>query len=231
MRHPPARNVQGEGLRAAARLSRRVARREERRGRVLMDLQLAGKTALVTGASAGIGRAIATELGKEGVKLIITGRRAAELETLAQEIAASGGVRPGIVAHDAMDAGYVDAIVRRCDAMLGTVDILMNNAGGSRAFGKDATDEQWNEAVTLNFTRHRQLTLRLLPGMQAKQWGRVVYITGKQAPDGANAAFSATAALTAFSQGRSPEEANPATHVTCIPPTTTLCHPRRPNCC
>src|SRR5258708_13103272 len=111
MRHPPARNVQGEGLRAAARLSRRVARREERRGRVLMDLQLAGKTALVTGASAGIGRAIATELGKEGVKLIITGRRAAELETLAQEIAATGGLPPPIVAPHPMHASHAAAIL------------------------------------------------------------------------------------------------------------------------
>src|SRR6476660_419073 len=140
-----------------------------------MDLQLDGKTALVTGASAGIGRAIATELAKEGVKLVVTGRRKAELDKLGEEIAAAGGARPAIVAHDAMAEDYVDAIVKQCEASLGTVDILMNNAGGSRAFGKDATDEQWEEAFTLNFTRHRQLTLRLLPGMQARKWGRVIY--------------------------------------------------------
>src|SRR5690348_6533062 len=104
-----------------------------------MELELKGKTALVTGASAGIGRAIATELAKEGVKLVITGRRKEELEKLAKEIGAAG-----IVAHDAMDEGYVDAIVKECDKTLDGVDILMNNAGGSRAFGKDATDQQWN---------------------------------------------------------------------------------------
>ena len=178
-----------------------------------MDLQLQGKTALVTGASAGIGRAIAAELAREGAKLVITGRRREELEKLATEI---GGA--GIVAHDAMDGGYVEAVAKECERTLGTVDILMNNAGGSRAFGKDASDEQWNEAFTLNFTRHRQLTLRFLPAMQAKKWGRVIYITGKQEPDGVNGAFCAKAALTAFSKGLSREVGKQGITVNCIGP-------------
>ena len=183
-----------------------------------MDLQLEGKTALVTGASAGIGRAIAIELGKERVKMVITGRRRDELEKVAAEIAAGGGIRPAIVAHDAMDAAYVDAIAKQCEAALGGVDILMNNAGGSRAFGKDATDQQWDEAFTLNFTRHRQLTNRFLPGMQAKKWGRIIYITGKQEPDGVNGAFCAKAALTAFSKGLSREVGKAGITVNCIGP-------------
>ena len=183
-----------------------------------MDLQLKGKTALVTGASAGIGRAIARELGKEGVRMVITGRRAAELQKVAAEIADAGGPNPAIVAHDAMDGGYVEAVARQCEAALGGVDILMNNAGGSRAFGKDATDEQWQEAFTLNFTRHRQLTLRFLPGMQANKWGRIVYITGKQEPDGVNGAFCAKAALTAFSKGLSREVGKSGITVNCIGP-------------
>jgi 3-oxoacyl-[acyl-carrier protein] reductase len=183
-----------------------------------MDLRLEGKTALVTGASAGIGRAIASELAKEGVKLVITGRRGPELEKLGDEIAAAGGKRPGIVAHDAMDEGYVDAIAKECGKALGEVEILMNNAGGSRAFGKDATDQQWQEAFTLNFTRHRQLTLRFLPAMQARKWGRVIYITGKQEPDGVNGAFCAKAALTAFSKGLSREVGKQGVTVNCIGP-------------
>jgi len=178
-----------------------------------MDLQLKGKTALVTGASAGIGLAIATELAREGVKLVITGRRREELEKVAKEIGAAG-----IVAHDAMDAGYVAALAKECEAKLGAVDVLMNNAGGSRAFGKDATDQQWDEAFTLNFTRHRQLTLAFLPGMQAKKWGRVIYITGKQEPDGVNGAFCAKAALTAFSKGLSREVGKQGITVNCIGP-------------
>ena len=183
-----------------------------------MDLQLKGKTALVTGASAGIGRAIATELAKEGVKMVVTGRRREELEKLADEIAKLGAPRAGLVAHDAMDDDYVDAIAKQCEATLGAVDIVVNNAGGSRAFGKDATDAQWDEAFTLNFTRHRQLTLRFLPGMQAKKWGRVIYITGKQEPDHVNGAFCAKAALTAFSKGLSREVGKQGITVNCIGP-------------
>lgn len=183
-----------------------------------MDLMLQGRTALVTGASAGIGRAIASVLAREGVKLVITGRRQAELDKLCDEIAAAGGMRPASVAHDAMDSGYVDALVRACESSLGSVDILMNNAGGSRAFGKDATDQQWDEAFTLNFTRHRQLTNRLLPGMQAKKWGRVINITGKQEPDGVNGAFCAKAALTAWSKGLSREVGKAGITVNCIGP-------------
>jgi len=183
-----------------------------------VDLQLTGKTALVTGASAGIGRAIAKGLAAEGVKLVVTGRRKAELEKLCDEIAAAGGARPGIVAHEALAEDYVEALARQCEASLGSVDVLMNNAGGSRAFGKDATEEQWSEALTLNFTRHRQLTNRLLPGMQAKKWGRIVNITGKQEPDGVNGAFCAKAALTAWSKGLSREVGKFGITVNCIGP-------------
>jgi 3-oxoacyl-[acyl-carrier protein] reductase len=183
-----------------------------------MDLQLKGKTGLVTGASAGIGRAIAKGLAAEGVRLVVTGRRKPELDKLCDEVAAAGGARPWIVVHEALAEDYVDAVFRQCEASLGSVDILMNNAGGSRAFGKDATEEQWSEALTLNFTRHRQLTNRLLPGMQAKQWGRIVNITGKQEPDGVNGAFCAKAALTAWSKGLSREVGKSGITVNCIGP-------------
>jgi 3-oxoacyl-[acyl-carrier protein] reductase len=183
-----------------------------------MELELEGKGALVTGASAGIGRAIAAELAREGARLVITGRRRAELEKLAAEISAAGGIAPTLVAQDALAEGYVEAIASACAAALGTVDVLVNNAGGSRAFGRDATDEQWQEALTLNFTRHRQLTHRFLPGMQAKKWGRVINITGKQEPDGVNGAFCAKAALTAWSKGLSREVGKFGITVNCIGP-------------
>jgi 3-oxoacyl-[acyl-carrier protein] reductase len=183
-----------------------------------MDLNLKGRGALVTGASAGIGRAIARELGREGVRLVVTGRRRPELEKLAAEIVADGGTSPAIVVHDALTENYVDTVATQCAAALGTVDILVNNAGGSRAFGKDATEEQWSEALTLNFTRHRQLTNRLLPGMHAKKWGRVINITGKQEPDGVNGAFCAKAALTAWSKGLSREVGKFGITVNCIGP-------------
>ena len=183
-----------------------------------MDLQLKGRTALVTGASSGIGRAIARALALEGARVAITGRRRENLESLAAEIAHEGGAAPAVVVHDAMDAGYVQAVAAQTEAALGPVQILVNNAGGSRAFGKDATDEQWDEAITLNFTRHRQLTNRLLPGMIAGAWGRVVNITGKSEPDNVNGAFCAKAALTAWSKGLSREVGKHGITVNCIPP-------------
>jgi 3-oxoacyl-[acyl-carrier protein] reductase len=183
-----------------------------------MDLQLKGRTALVTGASSGIGRAIARALALEGARVAITGRRRENLESLAAEITKEGGNAPAVVVHDAMDAGYVEAVAARTEAAFGAVQILVNNAGGSRAFGKDATDAQWDEAITLNFTRHRQLTNRLLPGMIDGRWGRVINITGKSEPDNVNGAFCAKAALTAWSKGLSREVGKHGITVNCIPP-------------
>ena len=183
-----------------------------------MDLQLEGRAALVTGASSGIGRAIALALAREGARVAVTGRRRENLEALAAEIAGEGGAAPVIVVHDAMDAGYVEAVAAQTSAAMGPIQVLVNNAGGSRAFGKDATDAQWDEALTLNFTRHRQLTNRLLPGMIEGRWGRVINITGKSEPDNVNGAFCAKAALTAWSKGLSREVGKHGITVNCIPP-------------
>lgn len=182
-----------------------------------MDLKLAGRTALVTGASSGIGRAIAKGLAAEGVRTVVTGRRREELESLAREIEKAGGARPAIVVHDALDEGYVDAVVAGA-AAVGPIEILVNNAGGSRAFGKDATEQQWQEALTLNFTRHRQLTQRILPQMIEKKWGRVINITGKSEPEGVNGAFSAKAAIAAWSKGLSREVGPHGITVNCVAP-------------
>ena len=183
-----------------------------------MDLHLKNRTALVTGASSGIGRAIARELGREGVRLAVTGRRQELLDTLAGEIVAAGGIRPAIVIHDAMAEDYVEAVAAQVASALGSVQILVNNAGGSRAFGMEGTESQWDEALTLNFTRHRQLTHRLLPQMISGRWGRIINITGKSEPEGLNGAFCAKAAVTAWSKGLSREVGQHGITVNCIPP-------------
>ena len=104
-----------------------------------MDLQLSGRAALVTGASAGIGRAIALELAREGVRLVITGRRKDALADVAAEIGTLAGTPATIVAHDALDEGYVETVAGSALAAVGAVEILINNAGGSARSARTPT--------------------------------------------------------------------------------------------
>jgi 3-oxoacyl-[acyl-carrier protein] reductase len=168
-----------------------------------MDLLLKGRTALVTGASMGIGRAIALGLAAEGARLAVVARRQALLDALAGEIAAAGGTKPAIIVQDIMAPDAAQHTRDAALAALGTVEILVNCAGGSRPLPVDAEEERWEEAITLNFTRQRQITHALLPGMIAGKWGRIINITGKSEPDRLNAAFAAKAAVHSWAKGLS----------------------------
>lgn len=183
-----------------------------------MDLGIAGKTALVTGASMGIGRGIAKALAAEGVRLALVARRLNLLEEVAGEITSAGGAAPVLIQQDFMAEDAAERIASQALAALGSVEILINNAGGSRHFGKDASEEQWTEAITLNFTRQRQLAHRLLDQMIANKWGRIINITGKSEPDGVNGAFAAKAAMHAWAKGLSREVGKSGITVNCIPP-------------
>jgi len=179
-----------------------------------MDLGIRGKTALVTGASMGIGRGIAAALAREGVKLAVVARRRNLLEELEREL----GHKLVIIEQDFLKPGAPEVIAKAALAGLGSVDILINNAGGSRKFTLESSEEQWEEALTLNFTRQRQLAHRLLPPMMAKKWGRIVNITGKSEPEGLNGAFAAKAAMHSWAKGLSREVGKHGITVNCIPP-------------
>jgi len=183
-----------------------------------MDLGITGKTGLVTGASAGIGRGIARALAAEGVRLAITARRRDRLEALADEIAAGGAPRPAVIECDFMREDAPQTIARAALDALGAVDILVNNAGGSRKFELHASESQWQEALTLNFTRQRQLTDRLIDQMTSRGWGRVISITGKSEPEGINGAFCAKAAMHSWAKGLSREVGKHGVTVNSIPP-------------
>jgi 3-oxoacyl-[acyl-carrier protein] reductase len=183
-----------------------------------MDLGLKGRTALVTGASIGIGRGIALALAREGVRLTVVARRAKLLEELAGEIVAAGGDKPVLIVEDLITEGAPARIAKAALEGFGSVDTLINNAGGSRPFKIDATEEQWHEAMTLNFTRQRQLTHALLGQMLGRKWGRIVCITGKSEPEGINGAFSAKAAIHAWAKGLSREVGKHGITVNSIPP-------------
>jgi len=183
-----------------------------------MDLQLAGKTALVTGASTGIGNAIARALAAEGVRLAVAARRTELLEQLADRIAAMGGARPVVIGQDLMAADAARAVAEAALAGLGQVDILVNNAGGSRVVPVDAAEDRWTEAMTLNFDRPRQLAHALLPGMMERRWGRIINITGNSEPHTLNAAFSAKAGMHAWAKGLSRDVGQYGITVNSIPP-------------
>jgi 3-oxoacyl-[acyl-carrier protein] reductase len=184
-----------------------------------MDLQISNKTALVTGASVGIGRAISKTLASEGVQLAISARRVDKLEELSKEIVASGGKKPHIIASDLYED---DASRRLADAAmktLGRVDILINNAGGSRSFKElHVSEEAWQEAITLNFHRPRQLADSLIDQMIAGNWGRIINITGKSEPEHINGAFCAKAAMHSWAKGLSRMVGKNGITVNCIPP-------------
>jgi 3-oxoacyl-[acyl-carrier protein] reductase len=183
-----------------------------------MDLQLRGKTAVVTGASMGIGRAIAKSLAAEGMRVAAVARRAELMEAMADEVESAGHPRPMLIHQDIMAE---DAAIKIRDAALaglGRVDILVNNAGGSRVVPVDAPEERWTEALTLNFTRQRQITHALLPQMIANRWGRIINITGKSEPENLNAAFAAKAAVHAWAKGLSRVVGKHGITVNSIPP-------------
>jgi 3-oxoacyl-[acyl-carrier protein] reductase len=184
-----------------------------------MDLQLSDKTALVTGASTGIGRSIALVLAAEGVQLAIAARRVNLLEELAGEIVAKGGQRPAVIGCDLYADDASATLAGAAIQALGHVDILVNNAGGSRSF-KDlhVSEERWQEAVTLNFHRPRQLADALVDGMVARNWGRIINITGKSEPEHVNGAFSAKAALHSWAKGLSRMVGKHGITVNSIPP-------------
>ena len=183
-----------------------------------MDLGIAGKTGLVTGASTGIGRSIALMLAAEGVRLAIVARRRTLLDEVAREISGRGGATPVVIEWDLMREAAPTGIATAALDGLGSVDILINNAGGSRKFDLNTTEEQWNEALTLNFTRQRQLTHKLLDQMIARKWGRIISITGKSEPEGINGAFCAKAAMHSWAKGLSREVGKFGITVNSIPP-------------
>jgi 3-oxoacyl-[acyl-carrier protein] reductase len=183
-----------------------------------MDLGIAGKTALVTGASIGIGRGIALALAAEGVRLALVARRMNLLEEVSTEITSKGGAKPVLIECDLMREDAAGSIAAAALAALGSVDILVNNAGGSRKFQLHTDDAQWAEAMTLNFTRPRQLADRLVDQMIARKWGRIVNLTGKSEPEGINGAFCAKAAMHSWSKGLSREVGKHGITVNCIPP-------------
>jgi 3-oxoacyl-[acyl-carrier protein] reductase len=181
-----------------------------------MELDFSGRTALVTGASQGIGRTTARMLADAGVAVVAVARRVALVEELAHEISGPGKIIP--LAADFYDEGAPERVAAEAERILGHVDILMNAAGQSRPVPFDATKEQWHEGMVLNFFRIRELTHAIVPGMRSRGFGRIVTFTGTSEPRMLNAAFTAKAAVHVWSKGLSREVAPYGITVNCLQP-------------
>jgi len=170
-----------------------------------VDLGLQGRTALVTGASVGIGRGIAEVLAQEGVRVALLARRAILLEQVAEEIVKMGGPPPFVFAADLADTDVSERVGTAVLRTFGRLDILVNNAGGSRPAGLETPDAVWEGSLSLGFTTVRKLTYLFLPSMRQQEWGRVINITGANEPTHLNADQVAKAAQVAWAKGLSRE--------------------------
>jgi 3-oxoacyl-[acyl-carrier protein] reductase len=135
---------------------------------------LTGKTALVTGATGGIGEAIAKALHAQGATVALTGRREAELARVAEAL---GGTRVIVAPADLADPAAPAALVEKIEAEAGSLDILVNNAGFTRdMLALRMGDADWNAVLEVDLTAPFRLARAALRGMMKKRWGRVVSI-------------------------------------------------------
>jgi 3-oxoacyl-[acyl-carrier protein] reductase len=183
-----------------------------------MDLQLSGKTALVTGASKGLGRAIARTLAQEGCRVALLARGEEALQSLADELHAEGHERPLVIAFDLTRRDAPTAIRQAVVSAFGALDILVNNAGGSRPFDGLGTLAQWEEAMYLNFHAGRELAHAFIESMKARGFGRIVNVTGGDEPTAINGAVPPNGASHIWAKALSRAVASHGITVNSIPP-------------
>lgn len=153
-----------------------------------MDLELKGKAAIVTGGSAGIGKAIALELAREGVDVAICARRAGPLEEAAAELARETGRRVVAVPTDTTRRESVEHMVEAACGALGRIDILVNNAAfpGGLVTGPlaEASEEALLEDVNTKVMGYFRCAKAVAPHMERRGWGRIINIGGTSARQG-----------------------------------------------
>jgi len=179
---------------------------------------LSGKAALVTGASGGIGGAIARALHGQGATVGLSGTRVAPLEALAAEL----GARAHVLPCDLADAAAVEALPKAAAAAMGSVDVLVNNAGITRdQLMMRLSDADWDAVIAVNLTSVMRLSRGVLRGMMKARWGRIVNVssivgvTGN--PGQANYA-AAKAGVIGMSKSLAAEVASRGVTVNCVAP-------------
>ncbi len=179
---------------------------------------LSGQTALVTGASGGIGGAIGRALHRQGATVAVAGRRSAALAALAAEL----GERAHALTADLADPASPDSLVREAEAAMGHIDILVNNAGITRdALALRLRDEDWQAVIEVNLTAAFRLARAALRGMVRRRHGRVIAIASVVGVTGnaGQANYAATkAGLIGMAKSLAAETATRGITVNCIAP-------------
>lgn len=139
-----------------------------------MDLGISGRVAVVTGASAGIGFAVATELSANDASVVIAARDPSRLRDAEAELR-KRGARVASIAVDVATPGAAASVVETAIAAFGSLDILVNNAGRAHAGGlMTATEDAWDDMTAVKLTAMRRLCRAAIPHMRGRRWGRIV---------------------------------------------------------
>jgi 3-oxoacyl-[acyl-carrier protein] reductase len=179
---------------------------------------LTGKTALVTGASGGLGGAIARALHGQGATVALSGTRREALESLAAELSSRVHVAP----CDLSDASAVEALVPAAEAAMGSLDILVNNAGVTRDnLFMRMKDAEWDTVIAVNLTAAFRLARASLKGMMRRRYGRIIGVTsivGVTGNPGQGNYAAAKAGMIGMSKALAAEVASRAITVNCVAP-------------
>lgn len=174
-----------------------------------MDLLLANRVAVVTGASKGIGRAIVRALAQEGSRVCMVARTQADLKTAAADIQTQTGAEILAVPGDVSDPLLPEFIVQQVAERWGGIDILVNNAGGPPPGSfLDHSDTIWRDTLERNFLSVVRFSRAVAPAMQQNRWGRIICISStiaKEPTPGMVLSASSRAAVSAFTKAISIE--------------------------
>ena len=179
---------------------------------------LTGRSALVTGASGGIGGAIAKALHQQGATVALTGRNEEALQKVANDL----GERANVLVADLSDSAAVDGLIESANQTMGGLDILINNAGLTRdGLMMRMKDEDWSEVLEVNLTAGFRLARAVLRGMMKARYGRIINITsvvGHMGNPGQANYVASKAGMTGMTKALAAEVASRGITVNCVAP-------------